>query len=176
MADIRQVLNSVASSVYDAMQNPFGLNFEIHNNNIYIPLGSAINCLGYNDHLERAIGIARIAFSLFALANSQVQGTNQSPKERVIIVLQVARGMMEMMGNFEYYLLLADAAFTLYNIGSRVIYGNSSSSQAERAGPRVAGGYSPQQLHNGPPRVAEKSAPNAAYVAPLREAPEPSSL
>jgi hypothetical protein len=96
------------------MENPFGLDFEVKDNKIYIPFGSAINCLGYNDFLERIIGVTRVAFALIALAVSENKG------ERLIAAGHVFRGILEMMGTFEFYLLVVDVAFTVYNIANKL--------------------------------------------------------
>lgn len=97
-----------------AAQNPFGLDFEIHDKKLYIPVGSALNCLGYNDYLERIIGMVRIALGLIALVYSN------DNKERAVAGGHVFRGILELMGSFEGGLLILDGTFTAYNIGCRL--------------------------------------------------------
>lgn len=103
-------LSRIVDDVMHAIQNPFGLNFVTFEDRVYIPLGSAMNCLGYNDYLEKPIGIARFAMGLFAMVNGQ---TNQ---EKALGAAHVFRAGMEMMGNCEKYLLIIDTAVTFYNI------------------------------------------------------------
>lgn len=111
-----QILTGIADSINHAMINPFGLDFEIHNKNIYVPFGSVINCLGYNDYLERVVGATRICFALIALIASH------DKKERFIAVGHIFRGILEMKGDFEQYLLILDTAWTIYNIAYRIFY------------------------------------------------------
>src|SRR5437868_2986245 len=108
------ILSGLGDGFRHAMENPFGIDFRVHNNNIYIPFGSAINCLGYNDFLERIIGVARVGFALVALV------TSESKKDRCIAAGHIFSGILEMMGSFELYLLIIDTAFTVYNISNRV--------------------------------------------------------
>lgn len=109
------VLNGLKVGFQHAIENPFGLNFEVRDNKIYVPLGSVINCLGYNDFLERIIGVVRVALALVALAVSE------DKKDRFIAAGHIFRGFLEMMGTFELYLLIADAAFTAYNVFSKIL-------------------------------------------------------
>lgn len=120
-----QILHSFAEGIHHAMRNPFGLDFEVHNKNIYVPLGNTLNCLGYNDHLERVIGVARISFALLALIMSQT-----TTQEKLVAVGHIFRGILEMVGNYEHYLLLLDAVFTVYNIGNRVLFASKSQDDA----------------------------------------------
>lgn len=112
-------MTSIYTNTIDAIkmaaENPFGLDFEIHNKKIYIPVGSALNCLGYNDYLERMIGVVRIALGLVALIFSS------DNKERVRAGGHVFRGIFEMAGSFEKELLILDVAFTLYNIIHKIL-------------------------------------------------------
>lgn len=101
-------------SIKMAVQNPFGLDFEIHNKKIYIPAGSILNFLGYNDYLERMVGVVRIALGLIALIYSN------DYKERAIAGGHVFRGILEMIGSFEGVLLIVDIIFTAYNVGLRI--------------------------------------------------------
>lgn len=98
-----------------AAMNPFGLDFEVHDKKIYIPIGSALNCLGYNDYLERVIGIARVALGLLVLV------TGNNLKEKAIAACHILRGILEMGGSFERELLILDLFFTIYNIGNKFI-------------------------------------------------------
>ena len=109
------ILSGIRADFQHAMENPFGLQFVVVDKNIYIPLGSTINCLGYNDSLERIIGISRLAFALIALAASE------KPKDRYIAAAHAFRGALEMAGSFEFYLLVLDIAATIYNIGRQVL-------------------------------------------------------
>lgn len=107
-------LKGISDSVHHAMRNPFGLEFKVNGSEIHVPLGSVINCIGYNDHLERLVGVARIAFALYSLA------TSQKKEDRLCAAGHVFRGFLEMHGDFELYLLIVDAAFTIYNIATKV--------------------------------------------------------
>lgn len=102
-------------SIKMAAKHPFGIDFEIYEKKIYIPIGSALNCLGYNDFLERIIGVARVAVGLIALIYSN------DHKERAIAGGHVFRGILEMAGSYERELLILDALFTVYNIFQRFI-------------------------------------------------------
>src|ERR1700730_3789866 len=97
-----QKMYNAANEIQKAIQNPFGLDFEKHNGRIYITLGSALNCLGYNDHLEKVIGMSRAALGLIALAFSKQN------KERLTSAGHVFRGIMEMKGSYEKELLIVD--------------------------------------------------------------------
>ncbi len=108
------VLNNLASIVSQVIQNPFGLGFEVHDKKLYVPVGSVINCIGYNDFLERFVGVARMGFALLALA------TTESKKERLLAAGHVFRGALEMRGDFEFYLLVLDAIFTVVNVSSKL--------------------------------------------------------
>ena len=103
-------LSNTLHNFTSAVKNPFGLDFEIHDNNLYIPVGSALNCLGYNDYLERVIGVARICLGVIALAFSNDR------KERLIAAGHILRGYLEMKGSYEKELLILDTIFTIYNI------------------------------------------------------------
>lgn len=102
-------------SLQYAMRNPFGIDIVKNGDKFFIPVGSAINCIGYNDYLERMVGIARTGFALLALAYSSDR------KERVIAAGHIFRGVMEMMGNFEAYLLGLDIVFTVVNLANKFI-------------------------------------------------------
>ena len=102
------ILSDLNAGFRHAMAHPFGIDFELKNNRIYIPFGSAINCLGYNDFLERIIGVTRIAFGLIALS------MNETRHDKCIAAGHIFRGILEMMCSFEFYLLILDAAFTIY--------------------------------------------------------------
>jgi hypothetical protein len=106
-------------SIKMAVQHPFGLDFEIHNKKIYIPVGSAINFLGYNDFLERVIGVVRVVLALVALIYSN------DYKERLIAGGHIFRGILEMVGSFEGVLLILDVVFTIYNVGNRIFNRNN---------------------------------------------------
>lgn len=110
-----KILNSFADSIRHAMVNPFGLEFEVHNNKIYVPFGSIINCIGYNDCIERMVGATRGAFACMALISSN------DKKERLIACGHICRGVLEMCGHHELYLLVLDVAFTIYNIGYSIL-------------------------------------------------------
>jgi len=114
IASIRETVGNIPSNVRYAMQNPFGIDFEVHAKKVYIPLGSAINCLGYNDYLERAIGISRLAAGLFVIAKAE------SEKTRIVALAQIFRAVLEMVGNFERELLILDIAFTIFNLAKKV--------------------------------------------------------
>lgn len=100
-----------------AMQNPFGVNFETHTiggkKGIYLPLGSVLNLIGYNDYLERIVGVARVALGLYALA------TSSDKQQKVVAAGHIFRGIMEMSQSFEKYLLILDIAATLFNIAKK---------------------------------------------------------
>lgn len=98
------------------VQSPFGLDFEFVNQKLYIPAGSALNCLGYNDHLERMIGVVRTALGILALA------TSEGYKERTLAGLHIFRGILEMQGSFELYLLILDIMGTVYNVAHRILF------------------------------------------------------
>lgn len=98
------------------IQSPFGLDFEFVNKKLYIPAGSALNCLGYNDHLERIIGVVRVAFATLALA------TSSGSKERLLAGAHIFRGVLEMQGSFEFYLLILDVMGTVYNVAHRLLF------------------------------------------------------
>ena len=117
--------NHMLDNVKYAMMNPFGIEFEIHNKKIYIPLGSAINALGYNDHLERIIGISRLACGLIVLA------TGENKKTKLIAAAHIFRGALEMVGNFERELLVVDLAFTVFNLAKKTFSGMNSKTWAE---------------------------------------------
>ena len=59
----KEMLNDVEY----AMKNPFGIEFEVHNHKVYVPLGSLFNCIGYNDFLERIVGATRTALAIIVL-------------------------------------------------------------------------------------------------------------
>lgn len=106
-------LNTI-DAIKTAAKNPFGLDFEVYDKKIYIPIGSALNCLGYNDYLEKVIGITRIALGLIAIVFSK-----DNP-ERAVAAGHVFRGMFEMVGSFERELLILDVIFTAYNIAYKL--------------------------------------------------------
>lgn len=108
------LLCGLGSGFRQAMENPFGIDFVMQGTRIYIPFGSAINCLGYNDFLERIIGVTRVGFALIALA------VNDDKKDRLIASGHLFRGVLEMMGSFELCLLVLDIAFTIYNLICKV--------------------------------------------------------
>jgi hypothetical protein len=109
------ILNGLSDSFYSAIENPFGLNIQTHNKKIYVGLGGVINCLGYNDYLERAIGVARVGFALVALAYCE------SKQDRLVASGHLFRGVLEMLGSFEFYLLMVDAVFTIVNIAKNIL-------------------------------------------------------
>ncbi len=110
------MIKGLVDGIHHAIQNPFGLDFVVKENEIYVPFGSVINCIGYNDYLEKIVGVARMAFAAIAIAKSD------DKKEKLLAAGHLIRGVMEMMGNFEFHLLVLDIAFTLYNIGKRVFF------------------------------------------------------
>lgn len=112
---LMNVLHGFAESVNYAMRNPFGYEFKVNDKEISITLGSALNSLGYNDALERIVGVSRVALGLVALTVSK------DLKTRAICSAQIFRGILEMMGNFENYLLIADIAFSAFNIGYHLL-------------------------------------------------------
>ena len=118
-----QVFSGISSGIQHAMKNPFGLDFEVRKKGIYVPLGNTLNLIGYNDYLERVVGVVRIALALIALA------TSQNRREKVIAVGHIARGILELNGNFERHLLILDTIFTLYNIGARLLKSKSQKPQ-----------------------------------------------
>lgn len=111
-------MSSFFTNTIDAIKmaaaNPFGLDFEVHDNKVYIPAGSALNCLGYNDYLEKVIGVVRVALGIIAL----IFGSDY--KERAVAAGHVFRGGLEMFGSFERELLVLDILFTVYNVSYRV--------------------------------------------------------
>jgi len=116
-----------AASVRHAAHNPFGLDFHTEGKdviNIYVPLGSVINCLGYNDYLERIVGAARACFALLTFA------TTDNKHEKVLAAFHLLRALFEMKGDFEYHLLVADVAFTVVNIATKVLPKFSGSQSA----------------------------------------------
>ena len=104
------IIQDLGQGIKNAINNPFGIDFEIHQKKIYIPLSSAFNLLGYVDCLERIIGVTRVALALVKLALST------DKQERLIAAGHVFRGILEMMGSFELYLLILDTAFTVINV------------------------------------------------------------
>lgn len=116
-------LVKIAESFQYIMRNPFGLEFKFEDNEPLITVRSAINLLGYNDYLERVIGVSRAGFALLALAYSQ------NTKERVIAAGHVFRGILEMMGSFEAYLLVLDIAFTIFNVGNKMVNKSAQNNQ-----------------------------------------------
>lgn len=118
---------SIVDDVKYAMQNPFGISFEILNVNdkkkIYLPLGGVLNLIGYNDYLERLVGVARVALGLYALAMSK------NNKDKLMPAGHIFRGIMEMSQSYEKFLLILDIAATLYNISSK--YANNRLGDAQ---------------------------------------------
>jgi hypothetical protein len=108
------ILHGLSDGFRTAIGNPFGLNFEIHNKKIYVGLGGLINCLGYNDYLERVIGVARVGSALLALASCE------SKQDRLVASGHLFRGVLEMLGSFELYLLLVDVAFSIVNVAKNI--------------------------------------------------------
>lgn len=119
------MIQSFANSVQSAMKNPFGVDFEVHGKekNIYVPLGSFINLIGYVDQLDQLVGITRFAIGVLVLAKSS------DTKERTIAALHIIRGALETMGNYELYLLALDTVFTVYNIATRLFPANQQPAQ-----------------------------------------------
>ena len=118
--------NQVGFAIQHAMQNPFGLEFTSSKSGDYaITLGSSLNCLGYNDYLEKTIGVARIALGLVALAFSK------EVKDRLLSVAQVFRGILELQGNCEFYLLLADSAATVYFLARKILAKSEAKPEAK---------------------------------------------
>ena len=108
-----------------AIANPFGLDFGSHDivkndktqSVPYVTLGSVINCIGYNDYLERVVGVTRVFLGLMALAFCRT--SENKTKEAVVAALHIFRGILETMGNFERELLIADVAFTIFNLAGK---------------------------------------------------------
>lgn len=108
-----------------AVANPFGLDFGSHTDTKndktqsvpYVTLGSVINCIGYNDYLERAVGITRIFLGLMALAFCRT--SENKKREAFVAALHIFRGIMETMGDFEKILLIGDVAFTIFNLANK---------------------------------------------------------
>lgn len=119
-----QILNGINESIQHAMRHPFGLDFEVQNKNIYVSFGSLINCIGYNDYLERAVGVTRATFAVFAFLISKER------KEKFIAVGHICRAGLEFCGKYEHYLLILDLAFTIVNIVQRIL-NNKSTKKAE---------------------------------------------
>lgn len=108
-----------------AMQNPFGVDFRVEGDNeILIPLGSGINFLGYNDFLEVPVGGARLACALVILARSENRNT------KLIAAAHAFRGILEMMGNLELFLLVLDVIATVYNIAMKIFPRNQQQNPA----------------------------------------------
>jgi hypothetical protein len=89
------------------INNPFGLEFVVHEGHVYTPLESLINKLGYIDCLEHIIGVARIAIGLIALA------TLTDRNHKITAACHVFRGVLETIGTFEISLAILDLAFTI---------------------------------------------------------------
>ncbi len=107
--------NHLIEIIKQPLENPFGIDFCLVNQKISIPIGSAINCLGYNDYLEKTIGIFRVAAAFLALIY------NPSTKDKAIMVGHIVRGILEFRGCFEKELLILDVAFTVINVGRKCV-------------------------------------------------------
>lgn len=114
----------VGASFQYAMKNPFGLDFKVSGKEIDVTFGSAINCLGYNDHLEKIIGFARLCFGVIAAVFSEKR------EDKVIATGHIIRGFAELNGSCELYLLILDCAFTVYNIAKKILFPSKQNSPA----------------------------------------------
>lgn len=107
-------LNSFVTEARYALANPFGVVFEFNDEGrIVCPLGSIINCIGYNDFLERIVGITRVAIAIFFLA------TSLDRSEKILAGMHFMRGLLEFMGNFEGCLLMTDIIVTVLTFAQR---------------------------------------------------------
>jgi len=121
------ILNNFVSEAQYALANPFGVAFEFNGEGrIVCPLGSIINCIGYNDFLENIVGITRVSVAIFFLA------TSEDRNEKMLAGVHFIRGLLEFMGNFEGWLLMTDIIATIVTIAYRYFTAPLNESQSKQ--------------------------------------------
>ena len=106
--EILSLVGSGARAIREVMENPFGLKFRVREKAVFVLLGGLVNFLGYNDFLERKIGVFRLVASIGTLVFGKEEGT------KLVALGHLLRAVLEMAGSYEKALFILDALATFY--------------------------------------------------------------
>jgi len=105
------VLNAL-DSVKTALKNPFGLEFKIRDHEIFVSVGSVLNCPGVTTWKEwsNSKSCPRSSRPDFCRLCGE-----KNPNDIAVATGHVFRGMVEIFGSIERELLILDILFTVGN-------------------------------------------------------------
>lgn len=124
--DAAILLSSGSRALCQVISNPFGLQFRVHEKGVFVLLGGLINFLGYNDFLERKIGVCRLVASIGVLIGAKQE------KNKFVALGHLLRAVFEMAGSYEKMLFILDSLVTLYYFANSITEKDVSQKSVEK--------------------------------------------